>query len=71
MLQYAIFPFQFAYLYSYYPTGSMREIAAELETKWKVKHFETSEQVFEEVARDGLTSSGPSFFQKAEVTTVN
>jgi zeaxanthin epoxidase len=71
LLQYAIFPFQFAYLYSYYPTGSIREIATELEAKWKVKHFETSEQVFEEVARDGMISSGPSFFQKAEVTTVN
>jgi len=67
ILQYVIFPLQFAYLYSYYPTGSMKEIAADLEEKWRTKHFEASEEVFARVATEGQTASGPSFFKKAEV----
>mmetsp|Transcript_35522 Transcript_35522/g.95340 ORF Transcript_35522/g.95340 Transcript_35522/m.95340 type:complete len:633 (-) Transcript_35522:611-2509(-) len=37
LLQYVIFPAQFAYLYSYYPSGSMGDLPAELDAKWKKK----------------------------------
>ena len=61
-----IFPLQFAYLYSYYPSGSIREIAADLEKKWKTTHIEEAEDAFAAVKEDGVKISGPSFFQKAE-----
>lgn len=64
LLQYAIFPAQFAYLYSYYPTGNMGGIPAALEAKWRDSHFETSEAAFDKVEKEGRAeSSGPSFFQ--------
>jgi len=66
LLQYVIFPGQFAYLYSYYPSGSMGNLPADLEAKWQTKHFEDAESAFAEVAKSGQKSSGPSFFQKAE-----
>lgn len=66
ILQYAIFPAQFAYLYSYYPSGSIREIAADLEEKWKVKHYEDAEKQFEAAQRGEQVAAMPSFFQKAE-----
>ncbi|CAB9496739.1 Zeaxanthin epoxidase, chloroplastic [Seminavis robusta] len=66
VLQYMIFPLQFAYLYSYYPSGSIREIAAELNEKWKTKHMEEAEDAFALVREEGVQISGPSFFQKAE-----
>lgn len=65
-LQYVIFPFQFAYLYSYYPSGSIREIAADLEAKWKVNHKIEAEEMFARVEKEGQQAAGPSFFQKAE-----
>lgn len=66
VLQYAIFPLQFAYLYSYYPSGRMEETAAALEAVWKEKHFEGAEAAFA-LADKGITrETGPSFFQKAE-----
>jgi len=64
LLQYIIFPVQFAYLYSYYPTGNMNDIPKMLESKWRETHYKTSEEVFEQAATNGITSSGPSFFQK-------
>eukprot|EP00594_Rhizosolenia_setigera_P012314 CAMPEP_0178958318 /NCGR_PEP_ID=MMETSP0789-20121207/11544_1 /TAXON_ID=3005 /ORGANISM="Rhizosolenia setigera, Strain CCMP 1694" /LENGTH=581 /DNA_ID=CAMNT_0020640947 /DNA_START=105 /DNA_END=1850 /DNA_ORIENTATION=+ len=67
LLQYAIFPAQFAYLYSYHPTGDMEGIPKALEEKWKTAHFETAEEAFELVAKEGQKSGGPSFFQKATV----
>lgn len=66
LLQYAIFPFQFAYLYSYYPSGRMEETAAALEAAWKVKHFEDSEEAFALADEGFKRETGPSFFQKAE-----
>jgi len=67
LLQFAIFPAQFAYLYSYYPTGSMGDLPAALESKWKKQHEKDAEEAFEQVAREGQKSAGPSFFKKAEV----
>lgn len=67
VLQYAIFPMQFAYLYSYFPSGSMRETAAELEAKWKDVHYKASEEHFEKVEKEGQTVAIPSFFKKAEI----
>ena len=67
MLQYAIFPMQFAYLYSYFPSGSMRETAAELEKKWKEVHYESSEENFKLVEKEGQSVAMPSFFKKAEI----
>ena len=67
LLQYIIFPAQFAYLYSYYPSGNMEELPAELEKVWKTRHFEVAEKAFKEVANGKEIESGPSFFQKAEV----
>jgi zeaxanthin epoxidase len=65
-LQYVIFPFQFAFLYSYYPSGRMEEISAALEERWKVTHKESSEKVFARNDEGFVQQSGPSFFQKAE-----
>jgi len=67
LLQYIIFPAQFAYLYSYYPSGNMEELPAELEKVWKTRHFEVAEKAFKDVASGKEMESGPSFFQKAEV----
>ena len=67
LLQLAIFPAQFAYLYSYYPTGSMGDLPAALEKKWKEQHEKDAEAAFELVAKEGQKSAGPSFFKKAEV----
>jgi len=67
LLQYLIFPAQFAYLYSYFPSGSMGELPADLEKIWKAKHFEDAEKVFADVANGAKVESGPSFFQKAEI----
>lgn len=58
---------QFAYLYSYHPSGPIKEIAADLETKWRTKHFKTSEDAFARVAAEGQSVAGPSFFKKAEI----
>lgn len=66
VLQFVIFPLQFAYLYSYYPSGSMREKAAALAAVWKDKHEKTAEEAFQK-AEDGFVfQAGPSFFQKSE-----
>jgi zeaxanthin epoxidase len=67
VLQFIIFPVQFAYLYSYYPSGSMREKAAALEEVWRTNHFESSEEAFEKAAQGIEFESGPSFFQKSEM----
>jgi zeaxanthin epoxidase len=67
VLQYAIFPMQFAYLYSYFPSGEMRETAAALEAKWKEKHYKASEENFARVATEGQSVAMPSFFKKAEI----
>ena len=66
-LQYVIFPLQFTYLYSFHPTGSMSEIAADLEKKWKEAHLASAEEVFAASTEEGFQMrSGPSFFTKAE-----
>ena len=67
ILQYAIFPGQFAYLYSYHPTGNMGNLPAILEEKWKTEHKRTAEKAFERVALEGQKSGGPSFFKTAEI----
>jgi zeaxanthin epoxidase len=67
LLQYAIFPGQFAYLYSYGPSGNMAETSRALAEKWKEKHAEGAEAAFS-LADEGVKrETGPSFFQKAEV----
>jgi len=64
VLQYLIFPAQFAYLYSYHPTGNIAETAQALAEVWKVKHLEEAEAAFAN-AEDGiLPEHMPSFFQK-------
>jgi zeaxanthin epoxidase len=68
ILQYAIFPAQFAYLYSYYPTGRMDETAAALEVAWKEKHFEGAEKAFALADEGFKRETGPSFFEKAKTT---
>ncbi len=65
-MQYVIFPLQFAYLYSYHPSGNMKELPAELEKKWKVQHFNDAEAAFKRVAIEGQAAAGPSFFQKGK-----
>lgn len=66
LLQYAIFPAQFAYLYSYHPTGSMGDLPAALEAKWKKQHEEDAEEAFVRVSEDGQSVAAPSFFKIAE-----
>merc|ERR1711937_342393 len=46
ILQYFIFPAQFAFLYSYYPSGRMDDVADKLSAEWKTRHFESSEKAF-------------------------
>lgn len=67
VLQYAIFPMQFAYLYSYYPSGNMAETAAALESSWRLKHKEDAEAAFA-MKDDGYRRvTVPSFFQKSDI----
>jgi zeaxanthin epoxidase len=68
ILQYVIFPLQFAYLYSYHPTGSMGDLPAQLKEAWQAKHAADAEAAFKDVrdrGRDGHAPAGPSFFAKA------
>lgn len=67
-LQYVIFPAQFAFLYSYHPTGNMGDLPTKLAEEWRKKHLVEAEEAFEKVEREGRTSAGPSFFKKAEAT---
>jgi len=67
LLQYLIFPAQFAFLYSYYPSGNMGDLPAELEDKIMSRHKVDAEKAFADVAAGKKIESGPSFFQKAEV----
>merc|ERR1712232_712383 len=46
LLQYVIFPAQFAFLYSYYPSGNMGGLPNALEEKWKKTHVEGAEEAF-------------------------
>merc|ERR1740139_1392064 len=66
LLQYVIFPVQFAYLYSYYPSGNMGDLPSQLEEVWKEKHFKDAEKAFEDAA-SGQTEKTPaaSFFKIA------
>ncbi len=67
LLQYAIFPGQFAYLYSYHPTGSMGDLPAALQAKWKKQHEEDAEKAFAAASEDGYEATvAPSFFKIAE-----
>lgn len=69
VLQFMIFPAQFAYLYSFYPSGSIRELATELEQRWRIQHKKDAELAFARVAEEGQMVAGPSFFQQATATT--
>ena len=67
VLQYMIFPAQFAYLYSFHPTGNMAETAKALAEKWEPKHKASCESAFADAEDGFVRSSGPSFFQKNKV----
>jgi len=67
ILQYAIFPGQFAFLYSYYPSGRMDGVAKKLNDEWKIRHVESSEKAFKKAEAGFVRDTGPSFFQKAQV----
>jgi zeaxanthin epoxidase len=69
VLQYAIFPLQFAYLYSYHPSGNMEKTAAALETAWRVKHEKDAEEAFARADQGFVYTAIPSFFKKAEIPT--
>lgn len=67
ILQYLIFPAQFAYLYSYHPTGNIAETAKGLAETWEGRHRESAEAAFSKVeGGEQVKASGPSFFQKFE-----
>lgn len=69
VLQYVIFPLQFAFLYSYHPSGNMKALPSDLEKKWREAHHQTSQEAFERVEREGRTTKTggkPSFFQLSE-----
>jgi zeaxanthin epoxidase len=70
LLQYVIFPAQFAYLYSYYPSGRIEETSKALEESWKTKHFEGAEAAFAAADAGYVREAAPSFFQKAETSDV-
>ena len=65
LLQYVIFPAQFAYLYSYYPSGSMGDLPAQLEAKWKKSHFESAERAFASAGTGKDSDVGESFLNAA------
>lgn len=50
ILQYLIFPAQFAYLYSYYPSGGMGTLPKTLAETWRTSHRDTAEKAFAEAA---------------------
>jgi zeaxanthin epoxidase len=69
VLQYVIFPLQFAFLYSYHPSGNMKELPSDLEKKWREVHHQSSQEAFERVEREGRakdTEGKASFFQLSE-----
>eukprot|EP00751_Fragilariopsis_kerguelensis_P027840 CAMPEP_0170856722 /NCGR_PEP_ID=MMETSP0734-20130129/14769_1 /TAXON_ID=186038 /ORGANISM="Fragilariopsis kerguelensis, Strain L26-C5" /LENGTH=585 /DNA_ID=CAMNT_0011228629 /DNA_START=43 /DNA_END=1800 /DNA_ORIENTATION=+ len=70
ILQYAIFPAQFAFLYSYYPTGRMDDVAQRLTEEWKSRHFKSSEEAFAKVDEGYVRESGPSFFNIGEQSKI-
>ena len=67
LLQYVIFPLQFAYLYSYYPSGSMKGLPTELKERWEKEHKIQAEAAFQKVEEEGQSVGAPSFFQKADM----
>lgn len=67
LLQYVIFPLQFAYLYSFHPTGEMRDISAALAAAWTENHKNGAEAAFSAKEDGFVRKSGPSFFQKSEI----
>lgn len=69
LLQYLIFPAQFAFLYSFYPSGRLEEITEKLQARWKVEHEKSAEEAFAKAASGYKFDSGPSFFKKAEQPT--
>lgn len=69
VLQFIIFPLQFAYLYSYHPTGRMDDKAAALEAAWKVKHKVDAEAAFAEAKSGKVRTTTPSFFQRSEASS--
>lgn len=66
LLQYLIFPAQFAFLYSFYPSGRIEEIAEKLNARWKIQHEKSAEEAFAKAESGFKFDFGPSFFQKAE-----
>lgn len=72
ILQYLIFPLQFTYLYSYFPSGSMGELPKQLQDNWADKHKVDAEAAFERMRVEGYDAAraGPSFFAKAEEESV-
>lgn len=65
-MQYVIFPAQFAFLYSYYPSGRMDDIAKKLNERWQITHKEGAEEAFALADEGFVRETGPSFFQKSE-----
>lgn len=65
ILQYLIFPAQFAFLYSYYPSGELRDITNQLRERWTEQHRKDAEAAFAQKDAGFVRESGPSFFQKA------
>lgn len=70
VLQYLIFPAQFAFLYSYHPSGNMGGLPADLEAKWERNHIKNAEEAFARVAEEGQSTAAPSFFKIAETENV-
>lgn len=66
LLQFVIFPFQFLFLYSYHPTGSMGELPKELEQAWRARHKLTAEAAFKDHEKGVTRVAAPSFFAKSE-----
>jgi zeaxanthin epoxidase len=67
LLQYLIFPVQFAFLYSFYPSGRLDEITEKLNARWIVQHKESADAAFAKADEGHEFESGPSFFKKAEL----
>ena len=44
----------------------MEGLPEELEAAWQKVHYESSEEAFEKVAKEGQAKAGPSFFKKSE-----
>lgn len=66
VLQYLVFPAQFAYLYSFRPSGPMGELPDRLDDEWRARHREEAERAFADADAGVYRQAAPSFVGTAD-----